>query len=165
MKCQNCGENDANVNFTQIINGIKTQMSLCDRCAKELGIEDIDFDMPIGFSNFLGDMFDFYDDDIKLLTIPRTINSNKTKNIIRNIKNTDKNTKTKKEYIKDEAKNIDKRISEKFFKNDEIKQEDSKNDDKKSELEKLEAKLEKEIKEERYEDAAITRDEIKKLKN
>ena len=44
MKCQNCGNNDANVRYTQIINGVKKQMNLCEKCAKKLGITDISFD-------------------------------------------------------------------------------------------------------------------------
>lgn len=58
MLCQNCNEREANVKYTQIINGVKKQMSLCDKCAKELGIDDISFNMPIHFSNFLGDIFE-----------------------------------------------------------------------------------------------------------
>lgn len=58
MLCQNCNEREANVKYTQIINGVKKQMNLCDKCAKELGIDDISFNMPIHFSNFLGDIFE-----------------------------------------------------------------------------------------------------------
>ena len=39
MLCQNCGENEANVRYTQIINGEKKEMVLCDKCSKELGKE------------------------------------------------------------------------------------------------------------------------------
>lgn len=74
MKCQNCGENEANVKYTQIINGVKKQMSLCDKCAKELGIDDISFNMPISFSSFLGDMLNFNDNDfIPTLTKPEIL--------------------------------------------------------------------------------------------
>lgn len=54
MLCQNCGENEANVRYTQIINGEKKEMILCEKCSKNLGIEDIDFSMPIDFSSFFG---------------------------------------------------------------------------------------------------------------
>ncbi len=58
MLCQNCGENEANVRYTQIINGVKKEMALCKKCSKELGIGDIDFSMPINFSSFLSDFFE-----------------------------------------------------------------------------------------------------------
>ena len=38
MLCENCGENEANVRYTQIVNGVKKEMHLCDKCSKELGI-------------------------------------------------------------------------------------------------------------------------------
>lgn len=58
MLCQNCGQREANVKYTQIINGVKKEMTLCDICAKELGLEDIHVNMPIDFSSFLGDFLD-----------------------------------------------------------------------------------------------------------
>ena len=66
MKCKNCGQNEANFRYTKIINGEKQELILCDECAKKLGLEnfDLDFNMPIGFSNFLGD---FWNDNEELL--------------------------------------------------------------------------------------------------
>ena len=58
MKCENCGKNEANVKYTQIINGEKKQMFLCEECSQKLGISDIHFNMPISFNNFLEDFFD-----------------------------------------------------------------------------------------------------------
>ena len=57
MLCSNCGKNNANVHYTQIINGKKTEYSLCEDCAKKLGIEEMDFNMPINYSNFLSNFF------------------------------------------------------------------------------------------------------------
>ena len=45
MKCENCGRNEANVKYTQIINGEKKQMFLCEECSEKLGINDIHFNM------------------------------------------------------------------------------------------------------------------------
>ena len=134
MKCQNCGENDANVKYTQIINGIRKQMNLCDECAKELGIGDIEFNMP-SFSDFFDDMFDIYEDTIPMLTSTKTLTRPK-----QNIK-------------------VEKLLSNKELKDNNYKE------TKEDKLKKLEQKLECEIKEERYEDAAKTRDEIKKIKD
>ena len=62
MKCDNCGKNEANVKYTQIINGEKKQMFLCEECSKKLGISDIHFNMPISFNSFLEDFFDDMND-------------------------------------------------------------------------------------------------------
>lgn len=43
MLCQNCNEREANVKYTQIINGEKKEMMLCEKCSKELGIDSMNF--------------------------------------------------------------------------------------------------------------------------
>ena len=48
MYCENCGKNYANVRYTQIINGNKKEMFLCDECSKILGIDN--FNMPKNFT-------------------------------------------------------------------------------------------------------------------
>ena len=59
MKCENCGKNEANVKYTQIINGEKKQMFLCEDCSEKLGIDtNIHLNMPIDFSSFLSDFFE-----------------------------------------------------------------------------------------------------------
>ena len=50
MLCQNCGKNEVNFRYTQIINGVKKEMALCEKCAKDLGLEKMDFNIPINFS-------------------------------------------------------------------------------------------------------------------
>ena len=62
--CQNCGENEANVRYTQIINGVKKQINVCESCARELGLGSFEFNMPIHFSDFLGDFFNDYGADL-----------------------------------------------------------------------------------------------------
>ncbi|MCL2341908.1 MAG: hypothetical protein FWC53_02395 [Firmicutes bacterium] len=56
MICQNCGENEANVRYTQIINGNAKEMVLCSRCAGDMGIDHIDLNMPIDLSSFFADV-------------------------------------------------------------------------------------------------------------
>lgn len=46
MLCQNCQKRVANVHFTQIINNKKTELYLCDQCAREKG----QFNMGASFS-------------------------------------------------------------------------------------------------------------------
>ena len=37
LNCERCGKNEANVYITKIINGIKQDMNICDKCAAESG--------------------------------------------------------------------------------------------------------------------------------
>lgn len=56
MFCENCGKNYANVKYTQIINGEKKEMFLCDECSNKLGIQN--FNIPIDISSFFSNFFD-----------------------------------------------------------------------------------------------------------
>ena len=58
MKCENCKNNEATVKYTEIINGEKKEMHLCEKCSHELGIDNINLSMPIDFSSFFGGLFD-----------------------------------------------------------------------------------------------------------
>lgn len=51
MICQNCNFMEANVRFTQIINGNKAEMYLCENCAAEKGLKGIE--IPFGINDFL----------------------------------------------------------------------------------------------------------------
>lgn len=37
MQCQECGNNPANLHFTKIVNGEKTEFHLCESCARDKG--------------------------------------------------------------------------------------------------------------------------------
>lgn len=188
MMCQNCSKNEANVKYTQIINGVKKQMNLCDKCAKELGIDNISFNMEMDFSNFLGDFFDDVNQDfIPSLIKPKTIVCDKCKSsyedfiksgklgcdkcyetfedkidaILKNIHGANQHVGRNRKQIE----NIDDEIEKaKVNKNNQTaKNKNSKEIKNKQKIQELQARLKQEIKEERYEDAAKTRDEIKKL--
>lgn len=58
MLCQKCKERESNVKYTQVINGEKTEMMLCEKCASELGIGEMKFNMPLSFSNIFGDFLE-----------------------------------------------------------------------------------------------------------
>ena len=47
MLCQSCGEKDASIHFTKIINGNVEEKHLCDFCAKEGN--EMDFNLPFSF--------------------------------------------------------------------------------------------------------------------
>lgn len=170
MLCQNCGENEANIKYTQIINGVKKEMSLCDKCAKDLGIENINFNMPIHFSSFLDDMFEMNDFMPSLIDGPKELTCDKCKmsyddflkegkfgcsmcydtfsgkidSLLKNIQGTNRHVGRNSENNQESPKEV---------------QEQKTN----NKLNELKERLKIEIQEERYEDAAKTRDEIKKL--
>lgn len=50
MLCQNCQKRVANVHFTQVINNKKTEMYLCEKCAREKG--QFSLGSPISISDF-----------------------------------------------------------------------------------------------------------------
>ena len=81
MKCENCKENKANVRYTQVINGEKIQMNLCDKCAKELGIDKLELgidDMNLGLSDSFSSLFRGMDDMFEMYekSMPRLMSSN-----------------------------------------------------------------------------------------
>ena len=176
MLCQNCGKNEANIRYTQIINGVKKEIALCSSCARKLGVEDIE--LPINFNSFLGDFFNDYAEtefipmlqtnEVKCKTCGMTYSdfintglfgcsdcyetfSNPIDSLLKNLHGTAKHTGR---IPKGKA---DKIVIEEKEENKEEKKEDNKK-------EKLEKELEKAIKEERYEDAAKIRDELKEMK-
>ena len=157
MKCQNCGENEANVRYTQIINGVKKQMSLCEDCAEELGIDKIKFDMPMSFSNMWDDMFNMYDE--MFTGFPFMNQTRLLDGYIDEVEDREKvanRTATKeRNTIREDIEKVKNKKNKRAM--NRVTQ------DKESKLKVLQARLEKEIKEERFEDAAKTRDEIRKM--
>lgn len=186
MLCQNCNENEANIKYTQIINGVKKQMNLCEKCANKLGVNEISFNMPIDFSNFLEDFWEEdnvflpkfeekqksicekcnmkYEDFIKngKFGCDECYNtfSQKIDPLLKNIQGVNQHIGRKgnssKNYQSFQSTNNSEENSQKLSK---------KEKDKNLELEHLRERLKKEIAEERYEEAAKTRDEIKKIEN
>lgn len=187
MLCQNCGENEANFKYTQIINNIKKEMILCDKCAKELGLGSLEFNMPINLSSFLGEVFE---EESNFL--PNFINkkelicdecgmnynefintgkfgckncyeifSEKIDPILKNLHGGTRHIGRIEKVSKIQQK-VNTKSDEyaNTVTNKNIKKED--NEDK---LEKLKKDLKIAIKEEKYEEAAKIRDEIKKIQN
>ncbi len=183
MKCENCGKNEANVKYTQIINGEKKQMFLCEECSKKLGISDVHFNMPISFNSFLEDFFD----DMNDISFLPTLGGAKDKRIqcskcgltwddflhtgslgcsncyeefesridpiLRSLQGATEHVGRLGEVI--EGNEIPKKLEE--------KEEKEEKKEEKNKIEELKEELKQSIKEERYEDAAKLRDEIKKL--
>ena len=173
MLCQNCGNNEANIRYTQIINGVKKEIALCSKCAKEIGMDKMEIpDFPINLNSFLGDFFNDYAENALLPSFQT--NSLKCNNcgttyddfvktgmfgcsdcydtfsdpidsLLKNLHGTSK-------HIGRGEKTINNKQGKKIVKKEESKE------DMNSDLQK---ELDKAILEERYEDAAIIRDKLK----
>lgn len=180
MLCQNCGKNEANVKYTQIVNGTKKEMILCEECAEKMGIKNFKINMPIHFSNFLDDFFndeqllpsfikennnqcekcgELYDDFIKtgLLGCAECYDmfEDRLDPVLKNIQGNVKHVGRKPLNISEKMQNI----GENEKKETTEKEKTTEN----NELEQLKKELNKAIQEERYEDAATIRDKIKNI--
>lgn len=186
MLCDNCGKKEANVKYSEIINGVKREFNLCEECSKKLGIGEINFKMPIDFSSFFGDfMEDFATpefmplfNDIKTLrcdecgyTFDDIVNTgrlgcancydvfeDRLDPIIRKIQNSNRHTGRI-------GKILDSKIEKRQERTDNKKAENKEETPNKenNELENLQLELKAAIKDERYEEAAKIRDRIKEI--
>ena len=138
MMCQNCGRNNANVMYKSVVNGNRTELYLCDKCANKMNI-GMNFDfgvmkmltMPnlMGRENFMLPGFAYgYEAEDSLDELDGILEKNRQK------------------------RNAKKEVEAKETKVKEV-----------SEVDKLKAELNECIKNEEYEKAAVLRDKIKNL--
>ena len=158
MLCQNCKKNEVNFRYTQVINGEKREIALCDKCAKKLGLESLDF------SREIEDLFNMSFEESFLPSFARTnmlesrnlgtiFNNNIFNNpFFEQVSQEPEQVEIASGLSDEEKRNVLKDIENATKKNKQ-----------KNKKQELESKLEKAIKEERYEDAAKLRDEIRKL--
>ena len=189
MLCQNCGKNEVNFRYTQIINGVKKEMALCDKCAKSLGLESLDFNMPINFSNFLGDFLNVAADADILPSFTKTgvlqcnecgmtynefvdtgkfgckycydIFANVLDPVLKNIHASSNHVGRRSRLSVAEKQKVAQDVEQAHKKATKT----VKKDEKQEKIDKLNEELKQAIKEERYEDAAKIRDEIKGFTN
>lgn len=187
MLCQNCGKNEVNFRYTQIINGVKKEMALCDKCAKSLGLESLDFNMPINFSNFLGDFLNVAAGTEILPSFTKTgvlqcdecgmtynefvdtgkfgcshcydIFASILDPVLKNIHGSSNHVGRRSRLSAVEKKKVAQDVEQAHKK----AAKPVKKDEKQEKIDKLNEELKQAIKEERYEDAAKLRDELKKL--
>jgi protein arginine kinase activator len=57
MKCEKCNNNEATIHLTEIVKNVKTELHLCERCARQAGINS----RVSNFSLSLHDMLSFID--------------------------------------------------------------------------------------------------------
>lgn len=179
MLCENCGKNHANVQYTEIINGEKKQVFLCEECSQKLGIGKMDFNIPINFSSFLGDFLEDFQNSafMPTLDIKNEVKCDSCNMTFEEFLNSGKfgcsncyNTfESKIDPILKKIHGNNRHIGRigNIVENNNIKFENNRtsqeNQTEVSKLDDLKEQLKVAIKEERYEDAAKLRDEIKEL--
>ena len=170
MKCERCGKKEATVKYYENINGEKRELHLCSNCANSIGITDFGsvfsplflsipdylFEKEKIYCDTCGYKFDDYA-NTGFLGCPDCYDtfSDKLDDILyklhgktRHIKLLDKNNKVNTNRGYRENK---KNSNRKHTKEEEIK--------------KLKQEIQDLIKQEKYEQAAVVRDKIKKLEN
>lgn len=190
MLCENCGENEANVKFTQVINQYKKEQMLCEECAKKMGIHTdfhFDFNLPIGIQSFLGDFLTgeealfpsftktkeecdckmTYDDFINLgkfgCSNCYTTFGDHLDQVFKNLQGRDRHVGRKRLNIKQNNAGTNNVHTVQEKSTSANIQTESKKDINKDKLQELKENLKAAIQQERYEEAAKIRDEIKEL--
>ncbi len=184
MLCENCKEREANVRYSENINGVKKEMHLCEECSRKLGItSQMDFSMPsLDIPSFFGSFLEDFStpEFMPLLNEIRQLTCESCGSTFEDIINSGRyGCANCYDVFEDRMDPILKKLqgsnrhngrigkisdnSIKFDnKNQKTKNQDIEKDTKETKIEKLQEDLKKAIKEERYEDAAKIRDEIKK---
>ena len=182
MLCDNCKQNKATVEYTEIINGEKREMHLCEECSHKLGISNLSFNMPINFSSFFGGLLDDEYNQEEFMPLFQTIKDLKCDNCNMTYDEFTKNGKFGCEEcyntfsskidsllkrLHGSSKYVGRKALNTSTQNIQSKTEEpeKKSDKGETKLEKLQKDLKKAIEEERYEDAAKIRDSIKKIEN
>ena len=175
MLCQNCNENEATVRYTEIINEEKREVMLCEKCSRELGIGHMNFNMPIDFSSFFGDLLGEYEDNsfMPLLTANKQLKCNNCNMTFDEFMEQGKfgceecynAFSSKIDSILKRIQGNNRYAGRKVIDNgnSKIKFEEKK-EKKETEKEKLQRKLKEAIEKENYEEAAKIRDQINALK-
>ena len=176
MMCQNCGKKEANFHYTQIINGEKKEIKLCSECAKQIGLDDFEMPMAMDFSSLFGDIFQQYE-DTNLLTDfirPKELECENCHMTYEELLHTGKfGCAHCYDAFRDKISPILKSLHGNnkhvgrigSISKEKIQFEDKKPKQEKTRLEQCQEDLKKAIKEERYEDAAKLRDEIKQMED
>lgn len=175
MLCENCGKRVANVQYSENINGRKKELHLCQECSQKLGITTQNYAMPFDFGNLLGSFLEEFNTPIfsPLLQEVKDLTCDSCGYTFEDIVHTGRyGCPNCYETFEDRMDPILKKLQGSNrhtgrigkVSDNHIKM--NQKQDKKQELtklEKLQEQLKQLVKEEKYEEAAQIRDEIKKI--
>ena len=184
MLCDNCGKRQANVMYSENINGVKKELHLCEECSQKLGIGKMNFTIPTDFSSLFGDVMEGFTtsefmplfQEMKEIrceqsgaTFDDIVNSGKLgcgncyslfeeklAPILKRIQGNVQHVGRLGKITPNEVEGVKKDVNKAIHQTTETSQLNNNR-----EIETLQEKLKQAIKEERYEDAAKIRDEIK----
>lgn len=158
MLCENCGKNIATTNIKTVVNGVATEINLCNECARENGYHDI------GNSSFAQLLASMLGDTLTLSPTKQTVRCSCCNSSFSDIAKTGKAGCSKcYETFYNELLPSIRRIHGSTVHSGKIpnkaplvikQEEDS--------IEALRMKLNELVREEKYEEAAVIRDKIKK---
>lgn len=146
MKCNNCGKREANVKYREEINGKKQELNLCSECAEKLGIIDKYNSFAPMFSTMFYQEPEFIE-ELKCDKCGYTLDDYKKTGLF----GCDNCYR-----VFDGS--IDNLLLKIHGKKRHVKKINSENN-----IEKLKAKLAELVKDEKYEEAAVIRDKIRKI--
>ena len=163
MKCQNCGKREAVVDYTQVIDGSKLHLHLCDKCASEMKIGmDFMFDVDDVFSTFFNGI-----SNVQVLNDVEVLKCKTCGSTYNDFRNAGKfGCADCYETFSGELDSVLKRLhgNNRHVKGDR-KRIDAKKHTTENKIEDLKLKLKECIQKEEYEEAAKLRDRIKELEN
>lgn len=182
MLCENCNKREANVRYSENINGIKKELHLCEECSKKLGITDkMDFRIPsLDFSNLFGSFLEDFSSSPEFIPLLNEVKQKKCESCnssFDDIINSGRyGCANCYDVFEDRMDPILKKlqganrhngrlgkISDNKIKFEKCEQVKSTNKTE-TKIQKLQEDLKQAIKEEKYEEAAKIRDEINKQK-
>jgi protein arginine kinase activator len=162
MLCQHCQNRIANVHYTQIVNGTKVEMYLCEQCANEKGQHS--FGSPLNISDFLSGFFGLGTAESVTLTEPNEVLCDVCGMSYEDFKSTGKlGCSNCYKVFEEQLKPILNRLHGNVEHIGRIPDKVSKNMKVNEEIDDLKEKLANAVRNEEYEDAALIRDRIKAI--
>lgn len=158
MKCQSCGKREATVKYYENINGVKKELHFCSECASKLGFAHF----PDIFSPMFVSIPDYLEEEeIKCPKCGYTLDDYTKTGLFGcpECYNTF-NENLDELFLKIHGKNRHVKEKNKVLKNKKNSEVKLTKDEK---IAKLKEEIKKLIEEEKYEEAAVVRDKIKKL--
>ncbi|MEW5692120.1 MAG: UvrB/UvrC motif-containing protein [Candidatus Hydrogenedentota bacterium] len=161
--CEICGENEATVHFTEIRGKKARKIHMCEECAAKKGIKIVKGQPPgINLENILSDLFSSIEEKPEYLPQLQCPNCGLTYQGFMSISKFSCSECYK--AFESEIKPLLKRIHGNITHIGRVPKGVSKKESVPHKLRQLNIELKKAIEEERYEDAAKIRDEIRKMK-
>ena len=167
MLCQNCGKNEATTHVKRIVNGDTTETHLCAQCAQHLGYGDIFSGFGLNLDDFFGG---FLGDTVQKLASPAEQKCPKCGSTFGDIVKSGRlgcsdcyrtfydRLLPSIQRIHGRIRHNGKQIAASVEAHEEPKEEKEEN-----KLEKLRVQLSEAVEKQEFEQAAVIRDEIKKL--